>query len=399
MSDKAPFGAPFTLYQDCGGHGLCHTRRPLSSPDTRCQRIDLRPAKRLREWTQLKALCTSGLDPISLAPDAFEHVHQLVPNAACALFLTAPNGIPQRFLHEDSPDHVKALFQNEFHLFLGPQEINVVQIVTAPQAQKAGRLLSPPRDYFRSNTYQMLVRGSGHHHALDVRLQHQQQGLGALMLFREEGAAFRQADLDKLKRVASLFEHALAVDPIEWAPWDHGASDDALIVTHADARVAWISPPAATLLRLVPLVGQAWQGQHLPQALQQLIWSLRGQGPLCDRAPLVRIAVADGWLQAHAQWLHTPGQHDLAAPEAMVGLMLKRIVPRQLRFWRALTKVDLSPRSFEVAFALATGASAQAARQRLGLSESVWKDCVKSIYQVFDVNSHNGLVERIQQLA
>jgi hypothetical protein len=363
----------------------------------------VKPGKRAREWAQLRALCHSGLDPVTLAQDAFTHLHTLLPNAASALFLTTPQGIPQRFFHEDSPDAVRTLFQNEFHLFSGPNEINVVQIVGHPNDHRPGRLLRPPSNYYRSNTYQMLVRASGHHHALDVRLSHRHgtaggaSGAGAIMLFREEGTAFNASELDDLVHLGRLFEHNLSVDPMACEPWQHGETQDALVVAHTSGKVAWLSDEAARLMAQIPLSGQAWRhSMHLPPVLMALVRAL--QSPSLATQPRTHLAIPGGWLHAHAQWLNPPlPEQDNTG--ALVGLMLRRVVPRQLRYWRALTQAPLSPRQFEVAFALATGGSLQAVRSQLDISDAVLKDCVRAVYQHFSVNSPSALAEHLAQAA
>jgi len=118
--------------------------------------------KQLRQWARLRVLCCSGLSLLSVVPDAFAAVREIVPNAAAALFLTSPEGVPHAFFHEDSPESVQSLFLGEPQLFVGPHEFNVFRLVGAPGGAKVGQLMAPGEAYFRSNTYQLLVRGSGH---------------------------------------------------------------------------------------------------------------------------------------------------------------------------------------------------------------------------------------------
>lgn len=106
--------------------------------------------KNCRLWSSLRVLCCSGLDAMSIAPDAFTIVHELVPNAASALFLTSHDGVPEATFHEDCPAHVQELCLRETALFEGLGEINTPQMVTNPNTPKIGQLLAPPREYFRA---------------------------------------------------------------------------------------------------------------------------------------------------------------------------------------------------------------------------------------------------------
>ncbi|MDD2924935.1 MAG: hypothetical protein PHW99_07145, partial [Rhodoferax sp.] len=164
--------------------------------------------KNIRQWSQLRMLCCSGLDLMAIAPDAFTIAHDLVPNAASALFLTSHHGEQQATYHEDCPDDVQALCASDGSLFAGPTELNLQRLLTNRRAPKVGQLWKPPREYFSSNTYQLLVRGCGHHHTIEARLEVNGRPLGMVSLFRETGLGFDEQDLVDLGRIAQYFEHA-----------------------------------------------------------------------------------------------------------------------------------------------------------------------------------------------
>ena len=103
-----------------------------------------------------------GVAPI--APDVAKLLRKLAAADAAALFWLDDQGMPEGFFHEDSPPEVRDLFLNEFErLFVGEGETNVLALARY-QGRAIGRLLSPDADYFRSNTYNLLVRAGGHHH-------------------------------------------------------------------------------------------------------------------------------------------------------------------------------------------------------------------------------------------
>lgn len=337
---------------------------------------------------RLRSLCCSGFDPIMIAPQICELLHQLIPNAATAIFLTQPNGLPYAFFHEDSPDSAKLLFQNQPHLFDGAAEINVFKIVGDLSRPKSASLLRPDPSYYQSNTYQHLVRASGHHHALDVRLEVNGVAAGALILFREQGVGFTEKDIPTLNQAARYLEHALGAEFSATAQ-DGMMTEHATIVASQQGDLMYMTDTAAQLLKQVPLTYNFWQqGQPLPKFCMDLLACLQfGQ-----TEPQHEISLPSGRLIVRAEWLHAT-----SATAALIAIQLKHIVPRSLHCWQLMQASDLSPQHADVAYWLAIGHAKPAICARLGISESVLKDAMKAIYQCFAVHSMPELIAHVQQ--
>lgn len=337
---------------------------------------------------RLRSLCCSGFDPIMIAPQICDLLHQLIPNAATAIFLTHPNGLPYAFFHEDSPDSAKLLFQNQPHLFDGVAEINVFKIVGDLNRPKCAGLLYPDPSYYQSNTYQHLVRASGHHHSLDVRLDVNGVAAGALILFREQGIGFSEKDIPTLNQAARYIEHALSADfSVEQS--DVIAAEHATIVVSQQGDMMYITDAAAKLLQQVPITYNFWQhGQPLPKFCVDLLSCLQfGQ-----TEPRLNISIPTGQLSVRAEWLHATPPH-----QPLIALQLKHVVPRSLRCWQLMQCSDLSPQQADVAYWLAIGHAKPAICARLGISDAVLKDAIKAIYQCFSVHTMTELIEHVQQ--
>ena len=338
---------------------------------------------------RLRSLCCAGHDPMMIAPDIFALLHQLIPSAACAIFLTQPNGMPYAFYHEDSDEGARSLFQNQPQMFLGGAEHNVFKIVGDASQPKAGGLLRPAVEYYSSNTYQYLVRPSGHHHALEVRLETDHVPAGALMLFREPGCGFSDADIPILNNAARYIEFALK------AEFDHSTAlesidiDSAMVVITTDGMPLYMTDMAAQLLQMISLSHNFWQQGHvLPVFCLDVVRQLQAESGL----PQSQIAIPEGLLHVRAEWLHGVNQ-----AKAMVALHLKRVIPKSLACWRIVQASDLSPQQADVAFLLVTGIAKPVIRGRLGISEAVLKDCIKAIYQCYNVHSMLELVDHVNQ--
>lgn len=331
---------------------------------------------------------------MSIAPDAFGIVREIVPNAAAALFLTSHDGVPEGFFHEDSPDAVRSLFLNEPQLFIGPNEYNVHRLVSTGGARKIGQLRTPPEWFYSSNTYQLLVRPSGHHHVLDGVLEAGARKCGVFTLYREHGAGFDAQEEEELARMVIYFEHALQTGG---QPLEDGAGmveREAMILASVDGRLLFFSPEAQVLLNELPLAGPHWPDRRkLPLFCRKLIDSLRDDERHPLQMPSLSISLPGGALHAHAQWMGAASAAETqgASENGVVGILLKRTMPQPLRIWRNLCHAALSPQQMEVAFWMALGGGRDAVRSRMHISEAVLRDCVKAAYETLGCASQAEL--------
>lgn len=352
---------------------------------------------RAREWARLRMLCCSGIDAITLAPAAFNIVRGLLPSSP-ALFLATREGEVRERVHEDCPDHVHKLCIEGGDLFEQPGEPTFRRLYLDPAVPKLGPLLRPPPGYYKSNTYQLLVRGSGFHHCLDVRLEADGRPFGALCLLREEGVGFDTGDMNDLRRIATYFEHALAANRPVWNEVDRAVEAEAMAIANARGELLLASPTARALLNEIPLIRKHWPDRsRLPPYCLRIIDMLRGDERYPLRMPALALPVPGGMLEMRAQWLDmpfdgkVPAPDQVAAPEQMVGIMLTRTIPMSLRIWRNLSRVRLSPTQLEVAYWMASNGGREAARARMSISDAVLRDCVKAVYERLECSSEGEL--------
>lgn len=359
--------------------------------------------KNIRRWAQLRLLCCSGLDLMAVAPDALKVAHDLVPHAASALFLTSHDGAQQATYHEDCPVAVQQLCAAGGSLFEGAAEWNVRRLVTRRGAPKVGQLWKPPREYFSSNTYQLLVRGCGHHHTIDARLEVHGQRIGVVSLFREPGLGFDAQDLEDLARIAVHLEHAAKFQAAPGTAADGEAELQAMVVATSRGDVVASSLAAQALLEQIPLTGAQWPDRRrLPPACLRLIEALKGGEAFAWHLPSCSLPLAGGTLELHAQWMLPPGEVPAAdalalANRGLVGITLTRRTPVPLRVWRNLGTASLSPRQMEVAFWMGLGGGREAARARMDIGEAVLRDCVRAVYDRLGCSSEPELVAHLRK--
>jgi DNA-binding CsgD family transcriptional regulator len=358
--------------------------------------------KNIRQWAQLRMLCCSGMDLMTIAPDAFAIAHELVPNAASALFLTSHDGVQQATYHEDCPEAVQSLCMGDGALFSGPTELTLQRLVANHKAPKLGQLWKPPREYFSSNTYQLLVRGCGHHHTIDARMEVNGRRIGMLSLFRETGLGFDENDLVDLGRIAQYFEHAAKTSAaVQWYA-DGDADLQSMVVANTQGEVVFSSLAASALLAEVPFTGSEWPDRRkLPNACLRLIDILKDNEQFAWQMPSCTVPLVGGMLDMHAQWMLPPQDATAMDPlevanRGLIGIALTRRTPLPLRVWRNLSFAPLSPRQMEVAFWMALGGGREAARMRLSISEAVLRDCVKAVYERLGCSSEAELMTALR---
>jgi hypothetical protein len=328
--------------------------------------------KNSRQWARLRILCYAGLDLMTIVPDAFGLVRELIPNASA-------------------------------HLVLRPQ-LPAQPVADAVQDEAVfSQVLPPPEGYFYSDHANFTAPSSPPVHVLEVALETGGRRRGEIVLWREEGLAFDRHDEEDLERVAGYFEHALRNAPELGAGGAGVIEDEAMLLATGDGQILYLSDSAGGLLdQLAAQERQRFDRRTLPPFCMRLVESVVHGDRYPWLLPLGTLAMGGGILEARAQWmsvggaaaLHTGG--DAGAASRTVGIFMKFVVPLPLRIWRAIGSVELSPQQAEVAFWMGVGGGRESARANMEVSDAVLRDCVKAVYEKFGCSSEAGLLEQLR---
>ncbi|WP_167758715.1 helix-turn-helix transcriptional regulator [Zemynaea arenosa] len=354
--------------------------------------------KNSRLWARLRVLCSSGLDLMCIAPDAFALVRELIPYDAATLYLTGPDGETYTTWQSSVLDCVRNVCASE-EFNRKEDRYKISDLVMA--APKVGHMLQPPRSYFASLAYQEIVRPAGQHHVLDVRLELDGRRVGLLMLLRAPGAGFDGDDVDEILRVARYFEHAHRSAGCATLA-EACLTEEAMVVANRGGEIMYMSGEAQVMLHELAQQAHAPATPgRVPELCQRVIERLASSQQL-DQLPVARMWAPGGIIEARAQWLGGPGGS--AGPEDLaertpVGIFLKRVEPVPLRVWRSLQTAALSPQQTEVAFWMGVGVRRDEVREKVGVSEAGLRDCLKVIYDRFDCSSEAALAATLRGLA
>jgi len=324
-----------------------------------------------RQWARLRILCHAGLDLMTIVPDAFGLVRELIPNSSA-------------------------------HLMLRPQL--PAQPATEPALGDAvfAQVLPPPEGYFYSDHAGFVAPSSAPVHVLEVALESSGQGRGGIVLWRGEGAPFDHHDEEDLERVAGYFEQALRNAPELGAGGAGVIEDEAMLLATSDGQILYLSDSAGALLdQLAAQERQVFDRRTVPPFCMRLVESVVHGDRYPWLLPLGILAMGGGVLEARAQWMSVGGaaalhvdRHDAAS--RTVGIFMKFVVPLPLRIWRAIGSVELSPQQAEVAYWMGVGGGRESARANMDVSDAVLRDCVKAVYEKFGCSSEAGLLEQLR---
>jgi DNA-binding CsgD family transcriptional regulator len=307
-------------------------------------------------------------------------LREFVGADAGALFWMDENGLPEGFFHEDSPVGARDLFVNEFErLFMGPDELNVA-ILARLKGSGAGHLLTPPASYLRSNTFNLLVRPSGHRHALDLRIDHEGRPRVIVLLFRSGTDPFEETDLATLKLAAGPLRRSLSGNPQD-AQWEATLLEGHALIDASGTSLLMMSEGARRILQTTNSVGQDIQLEGPittpPRFMRHLCSDIAA-----GRATRGCVPIPDGRLVITPERLNTPVGDQSAI---LMTMQIER--PRNLRWVERLLELALSPRQRGIMLEAAFGHDRTEVAARTGTSAEAMKKHLGAIYQ--ETGSHS----------
>lgn len=337
-----------------------------------------------RKWHELDLLCRSGAGLAAIAPMACRILREFVGADAGALFWMDENGLPEGFFHEDSPASARDLFVNEFErLFLGHEELNVATLARL-KGSGAGHLLAPPASYYRSNTFNLLVRASGHRHALDLRIDHEGRPRAIVLLFRIGARAFDEEDLATLKLAAAPLRRCLSAASRE-TRWEATPLKAHVLVDACGQTLLMMSETAQQILQRTNSVGQEIQ------LVGPITTPPRFMRHLCSDVAAGSeargfVAIPDGRLVITPERLQAP-----IGGQSAILMTIQTERPRNLRLVESLLAIELSPKQRSIMLEAALGHDRAETSARTDTSPEAMKKHLAAIYRATGTQSWDAM--------
>lgn len=357
--------------------------------------LSKRSALRQR-WLELRLLCRPGIGLAAIAQPVCRLAREIVGAEAASLFWLDRNDMPLGFFHEDSPAAARELFVNEFaRLFIGPGEINVFFLAKRDGAP-CGSLLAPPPDYFRSNTYNLLVRASGHHHCLDLRVDNDDGGRVVLLLFRGHHPAFTEQDAGKLALFDPLLKRAQAQVGLIDLCYEAATEPGHMLVDERGEKIVAICDIAEALLRGSNIVGQGVILNGAMQSAPRFVTDLCGRLMQAGSASTV-VTIPAGRLRLEASPMRAPG----ADPDApgQVLIKLHHETPSGIALIEPILEHRLSPLRSEILLYAASGGQRQKVTHAFAISKEAAKKHLREIYRAVGVGYWDDIPQALEDAA
>lgn len=303
----------------------------------------------IRSWTQLRILCSSGLDLDTIASDALCVVRRIVPCDSASL-------------------EIRRDPQGGVAIYNCPSSAG--QTASSSAATVLGMAVSE-----------------------ELRLPN---GLKAFLVVRRlREAPFSAREVGLLYSAARLLEGTAAVPEIETPLGPPQA--EGLIVLDGRLRILSLSHRAEELLARVSQQNDpARLITELPTCLESLARNVLQEEYVAQRPAYIDLAVSGGQVRAAGYRLGAGADAPLKEVK-MVGVLLQFRPSQRLQVWRAVDALGLSAQQSEVAYWLGQGLSRAGIREKMGISEAVLRDAVRSVLGYVGCANQDEWVNSLQR--
>jgi DNA-binding CsgD family transcriptional regulator len=355
----------------------------------------------------IRRLSCLGLGSQIAVPAILGELHALIPSYSNQFFWAGPNQELVNLYDEgDLLLPFIPLYLEEFH---NKREREVV--FTFAETMRRSRrsevmryrektLKVDERQFEKHDFYNLAMRPTGLHDALQLTVVEHGHSIGLLHISRaSRDPEFTQRERQLLQAIAPFLAHAQAERPTDERMAE--SLDRGLIIASPAGVVEYLSPQAGRLLvmaqhpvLLSPGVTLPGPGAILPPEIMRLgddlVCIFEGKAP--SAVPVYQLRNAWGVFTFRAFWLDRTAQEH-AAP--LIGIVVERLEPLALKFWRRAENLPLSGREIEVCLPLALGRSRAEIADRIGVSENTAINHCRNIYAKLGVQSRAELVEKL----
>lgn len=348
--------------------------------------------RRLLERMRLLCECGAGLEAI--AAQACEIIRDLVGADSSSIFWLDGYGAPAGFFHDCAPAELKDLFVTRFdELFSSPGEFNMVTF-TEMVGPSIGRMLTPEvHALFRaSNVYRRLCVPLGHHHGLDMRIEHEGRCVAVVALWNEEARPFTQTDVAAAEPLRILLEGALRAERPDVVWRSQGGRTAHYITDLSGERLLAINPEAETMLTRGHLLRQNVPMASNPRAAPA--FSLQLAAMLAQGAPAeLRLPVIGGRLVVRA----SPSRQIVEDGDDRLQMFVSVDVEvaASVLVVEHLSALPLTLLQKRIALFGVQGGLRAECEERFGVSQEALKKHLRTIYEVTGAANWAELRERI----
>jgi DNA-binding CsgD family transcriptional regulator len=353
----------------------------------------------------IRQLCCLGLGGRAIMPALLNAVRELVAFDAAEFAWVDPRGeLTNLYAEPMLPAEVMHFYFEQAHP-AGAHPASASFRTRAAQTDPV-TTLSVTDAVRNTDFYRHVLTRLSAEHALFCIVRDRDRPLGQLALYRTGlRAAFCAADRNAISAVANYIAHGLddSFAPSRYAGADQSYRDtdhQVMLTLERDGTLRHCSSAARRLLQFVTLdsvnrgtVAQQDAAIHslMRELADQLTSVFKGGEDAGGRPPGIVVTNRWGRFVLRAYWL----TDDAHAPDALIGVQLRRQEPVVLRLSQAMRRLALSPQQKEVGLLLAQGKSNPEIAGALGVSLNTANYHVKQLFAKLNTHERSEVAPKL----
>lgn len=344
---------------------------------------------------RIRELCCLGTGGKIAVPMIYRELHKIVPHQHCLVMWMGEKGVEDAYTYDRQFLNHMSLYMDRY---FSVRESDIWPTIHEGLTHEYGihhinQVLRVSRcAYEKHPLYNEIGRPADLENVVRYLVHDTRRPLATFMAGRgKRDKDFDEGHLRTLKRLRPFIDYALTTrDAIP--DIDRCDDDNALIVTDRNGNVALLSDAAQQLLSLAN--GSNMAPPVLSAALLRIVRMLGSiaKGEHDTHPPVWRTVNSWGEFEARAYWLqpNEPG-------ESKVGIYLQRRIPRALRMFDNISRLNLPPKQEEVCRLLVLDLPEERIASQLGVSTHTIVYHRRQIYARLEVNSRAELIARLSR--
>jgi hypothetical protein len=336
-------------------------------------------------FKELNLLVNTGLGVAPIAPALSTLLCQIIGAEAGGMCWFNEAGMPEGFYQSGAPRDAEELFMNHYEeLFVGPHEYTPFWSIRN-KGRRVGNTLQASKEYFRSNTYNLLIKPSNCHFLLDALVDLDGVTRLTACFFRSSKNPFTEVDAKKLTALVPVLRCAIGKRQHALTCRSAKTEGGYMLISEDGDQVEMIDGPAHELLATIKLFDQnislVSRLAGPPRFVQLLCKQLRREGVASAKT---ETELAGGTLVVNASWMAAAPDALLTIPERppakKILVLLQFRQAGAVEVVRSISAWGLSPLQGRIAMYAAAGGSRIGCAVHHRVSKEALKKHLREIY-------------------
>jgi len=355
-------------------------------------------AYRKKTLAYIRQLCSIGLGAESIMPSLLIAIRDAIPcRGAAFFFLDERFDITNVYIDDIQSIKILSVYLTEYMNKLEVPEWGGFSEYVRTHRSISDRRSEISPSFYNSSLYNECFFPIRIGPPLMVPIYENEQCLGVLDLFREpRDIPFSSSEKRQLSFIAPYIAHAFTSKQRMNNCYDD-TEETGLVVCNKIGEVQYCCPEGRRLMYLAffPVINERSMKRCFDYVIKQKLLELTSRvvkifSGQSAEAPVLHRTNYWGRFVFRGYWLDENKNHD-----SLIGLYIKRQVPRQLKIMSTIHNSNLSWRQREIALLIAEGLSTSQIAKQLGVTNNTAIYHIRRAYEKLDAHTRKDFVERL----